>query len=289
MNSERRTSLAFLAPLLFTVGLFILVPVGATLVDGLLRDVVWMPLRFAALENYADLWQDSLSRESLRFTLLFTLVSVPLELLLGLGIALVLNEGMPGRGLLRALVLVPWAIPAAVSARVFELIYDYGHGAANALLRVLHLSEEPVNWLGTSTGAFAAIIVADAWRTTPFVAILLLAGLSAIPEDLHRQARVDRAGMFQRFALITLPMLRPVLIVALLFRTIEALRVFDVVYVLTGGGPGGSTTSLSFHAYDYLASGDFGYGSAISAVLFLLALVLSIAYVRLGRFAEVVS
>jgi len=289
VKGERRTSLAFLAPLYLTVGLFVLAPVVATLVDSTLRDVVWLPVRFVALENYAAVAADPLFRESLRFTLLFTLVSVPLELVLGLGIALVLNGALPFRGLLRACVLVPWAIPSAVSARVFELVYDYGHGAANAVLRALHLTQEPVNWLGTSAGAFAAVVVADAWKTTPFVAILFLAGLSAIPDDLYRQARVDRAGLFQRFAFITLPMLRPVIVVALLFRTIEALRVFDAVYVLTGGGPGGSTMSLSLHAYDYLASGDFGYGSALSAVLFAVALALSILYVRFGRFAEAVA
>jgi trehalose/maltose transport system permease protein len=289
VSVERRTAVLFLAPLLAFVGLFILVPVAGTLADSLLRDLVYRPVRFVALANYAALADDPAFGQALRFTALFTVVSVPLELGLGLGIALVLNEPLRLRGLLRACVLLPWAIPAAVSGRLFKLIYDYGHGAANALLGLLHLSDGPVSWLGTGAGAFAAILVADAWKTTPFVAILLLAGLSLIPEDLVRQARVDRAGLVQRFVHVTLPLLRPVIVVTLLFRTIEALRVFDVVYVLTGGGPGGSTTSLSLYAYESLASGDFGYGSAASVVLFGLALALAVLCVRLGRFSEVLS
>jgi multiple sugar transport system permease protein len=129
-------------------------------------------------------------------------------------------------------------------------------------------------------------VAADAWKTTPFVAILLLAGLSAIPEDLYRQAEVDRAGYVQRFFRITLPLLRPVLVVALLFRTIDSLRIFDLVFVLTKGGPGGSTTSLSLYGYQSFVGGDFGYGSAISVVLFLLAFLLSILYLRAGRFGR---
>jgi multiple sugar transport system permease protein len=289
MSGERRPAVLFLSPLLALLGLFIVVPVIGTIVDSLLRDVVYLPPAFVGLGNYRTLLADPGFRQSLRFTVLFTAVSVPLELVLGLGMALVLNEAMPWRGALRAAVLIPWAIPAAVSGRVFELIYNYSYGAANALFRGLGLAETPVNWLGSETGAFLALVVADAWKTTPFVAIILLAGLSAIPGDLYRQARIDRAGLLQRFWRVTLPLLRPVLIVALLFRTIEALRVFDVIYVLTGGGPGGSTTSLSLLGYDAFTSGDFGYGSAASVVLFGVALALSIAYVKLGRFGRALS
>ena len=287
--SERRAAILFLLPMTLFLALFIIVPVIGTMVDSLMRDVVYLPLQFAGLDNYRMLFDDPGFRQSLVFTVLFTLVSVPLELALGLAIALVLNEAMPGRGLLRAAVLIPWAIPAAVSARVFELIYNYSYGAANAILGWLGLIDSPVNWLGTELGAFCALVVADAWKTTPFIAIILLAGLSAIPGDLYAQARIDRAGLFRRFWSITLPLLRPVIIVALLFRTIEALRIFDPIYILTGGGPGGSTTSLSLFGYEAFTSGDFGYGSAASVILFLVALALAIACVRLGRFGGAIS
>lgn len=280
---------AFLAPALVFLLAFVLVPVIGTFVDSLHLDVSFLPRRFAGLENYRELAGDPAFRQALRFTLLFTLASVPLELFLGLLFALLLSRPAPARGLLRACVLIPWAIPAAVSGRVFELVYNFHYGLANAVVGALRLSAEPVNWLGTPAGAFAALVAADAWKTTPFVAILLLAGLSAIPEELHRQAQVDGAGYGKRFLRVTLPLLRPVLVVALLFRTIDSLRVFDLVFVLTGGGPGGSTTSVSLYGYNYFASGDFGYGAAVSVVLFAVAFGLSVAYVKAGRFGREVA
>lgn len=275
---------AFLAPLCAFILAFVFLPVAGTIRNSLERDVTFLPLRFIGLGNYRSLLWDPGFLQSLRFTGLFTLVSVPLELALGLAFALLLAHPSPVRGVLRAVVLLPWAIPAAVSARVFELIYNVHFGLANYLALRTGFADAPVNWLGTPPGAFAALVAADLWKTTPFVAIILLAGLASIPEDLHRQAQVDRAGYAQRFFRITLPLLRPVLVVALLFRTIDSLRVFDVVFVLTGGGPGGSTTSLSLFAYRYFVGGDFGYGSAASVVLFLCAFALSLLYIRAGRF-----
>jgi len=190
---------------------------------------------------------------------------------------------------LAACVLIPWAIPAAVSGKVFQLIYNYNYGLANYLMNAMGVVDRPVNWLGTSAGAFLSLVMADAWKTTPFVAIILLAGLSGIPGHLYLQAQIDRAGFLRRFTRITLPLLSTVLLIALLFRTIDALRVFDLMFVLTGGGPGGSTTSLSLYGYNYFLGGDFGYGSAVSVVLFLIALGLSLLYIRAGRFARELS
>jgi multiple sugar transport system permease protein len=285
-DRERLTAGAFLLPLVFFLAVLVLLPVLGTLWDSLERDVPYLPVLFVGLANYGAMFRDSGFWESVRFTVLFVAVSVPLELLLGLMIALVLNESFPGRALLRAAVLLPWAVPAAVSGRIFELIYNYSFGLANYLIQVTHLSAGPINWLGTKIGAFAAIVVADAWKTTPFVALLLLAGLAGISQDLYAQARVDRAGILQRFFYITLPILKPVLVVALLFRTIDALRIFDVIFVLTGGGPGGGTRALSMFAYTYFSSGDFGYGATASVLLFLFGLGFSILTVRLARFRE---
>jgi multiple sugar transport system permease protein len=276
----------FLMPLLAFIGLLILIPVMGTLLDSLFRDIIYLPAHFIFMANFKALAADPAFWGAVRFSFLFVLVSVPLQLLLGLGMALVLNEPIPFRGLLRACMLVPWAIPAAVTGRVFQLVYNYSYGAANYLLDLLHVTPEPVNWLGTSFSAFVAVVAADTWQTTPFAAIILLAGLAAIPEDLYAQAKVDQAGMLRRFYSITLPLLKPVLIVTLLFRTIQALRIFDIIYVLTGGGPGGATESLSMLAYRHFAAGDFGYGSAASVVLFFIALGISLLYVRAGRFQE---
>ena len=154
----------------------------------------------------------------------------------------------------------------------------------NFIITRLGITGEPVNWLGTSLGAFGAVVLADVWKTTPFVAIIVLAGLQAVPKELISQAKIDRANLLQIFFKVTLPLIKPVIIVALLFRTIDGLRVFDIIYVLTGGGPGGQTTSISHYAYKYFLSGDFGYGSAVSVVLFIVAFSLSVIYVKAGRF-----
>jgi multiple sugar transport system permease protein len=285
-RGELARGYAFLAPLAAFVAVFVIVPVIGTFAGSLMQDVTFLPKRFVGTGNYRALLSDPGFWQALRFTCLFTLVSVPLELALGLSFALLLARPSPARGLLRACVLIPWAIPAAVSGRMFQLIYNYHYGLANYLMGMFGLSDLPVSWLGTPVGAFVSLVTADAWKTTPFVAIILLAGLSGIPQDLYLQAEIDRAGFARRFTGVTLPLLSPVLVVALLFRTIDALRVFDLVFVLTGGGPGGSTTSLSLYGYNYFLGGDFGYGSAVSVVLFLVALGLSVLYVRVGEFGR---
>jgi multiple sugar transport system permease protein len=287
-RSLRETGDAFLfnAPLILFALAFILVPVAGTVLTSLYRDVTFLPDAFAGLAHYKRLFTDIHFRQAVRFTFLFVAVSVTVELILGLFFAVLLHESLPGRRLLHAVVLIPWAIPIAVSARVWELIYNYDFGLLNFLVLKTGLAEEPVNWLGSAPGAFFAVVLSDVWKTTPFIAIILLAGLSAIPADLYRQARIDGTTFVQRFFYITLPQLRPVIAVALLFRTIDAVRIFDLVYVLTGGGPGGSTTSLSLYAYSYYLSGDFGYGSAVSVCVFVCAVAFSILYVRAGRFRE---
>lgn len=279
-----RAALPFLAPMLLLVGAVIVVPVLGTLLNSAQQDTGLGPPAFIGITNFRALATDPAFYQSLRFTLAFIALSVPLEMALGLMFALVLHQRLPGRGLLRACVLVPWAVPAAIAARTWELIYNYDYGLANFLVTRAGLADGPVNWLGTGWGAVAAVVVADAWKTAPFVAIILLAGLAALPEDVYAQARVDGANFLQRFTRITLPLLRPVLIVALVFRTIDALRVFDLLFVITQGGPGGATTSLSLYASDFFLAGDFGYGSAVSVVLFVIAFALSVVYVTLGRF-----
>jgi multiple sugar transport system permease protein len=285
-GGDSRSAWLFNLPLVLLVVAFIVLPVAGTLVTSLYRDVTFLPERFVGGQNYLRLLGDPFFWQSLRFTLLFVAVSVALELVMGLAFALLLNEAMPGRGFLRVVVLIPWAVPIAVSARVWELVTNYDFGLLNALLQAVGLTDGPVNWLGSSAGAFAALVISDVWKTTPFMAIILLAGLTAIPQALYRQARVDGTHFLQRFRHVTLPLLRPVIVVALLFRTIDAIRIFDLIYVLTGGGPGGATTSLSLYAFRFYASGDFGYGSALSLAVFLLAGLLAVGYIRAGRFQE---
>ena len=204
----------------------------------------------------------------------------------GIIFALLLNEAFPGRNFLRVVVLIPWAIPTIVSARTCQLICEYGFGVMNFLVVNLCIAPERINWMGTGFGAFWALVLADVWKTTPFVLLILLAGLQAIPEDLYQQAKVDGAGLIRRLSKITLPMLKPVLVIALIFRTIDSLRMFDLVYVLTGGGPGGSTRTLSYLGFEAFANDSFGRGSTVSVVTFMLSLAVTLIYLRAGKFSE---
>jgi multiple sugar transport system permease protein len=285
-RKETKDGYLFNLPIIFFVIAFFVVPIVGTIVTSLFQDVTFLPKRFWGLTNYKQLGSDPYFWQSMRFTILFVVVSVALELVLGMIFALILNEKLRFRSLLRVAILIPWAIPIAISARIWQLIFNYSYGLFNFLAIQLGITTEPINWLGAPIAAFFALVISDVWKTVPFMTILLLTGLSAIPEVLYKQAMVDGSNFYQRFRYITLPLLKPVLTVALLFRTIDALRIFDLVYVLTGGGPGGSTNSLSLYAYNYFLTGDFGYGSAVSVVIFLIAFILAVIYIKVGRFSE---
>lgn len=284
---ERLEALILVLPVIVFLIAFLMSPVMGTIYNGFLRDVSYLPREFVFLENYKRLFTDRFFIQSVSFTLAFVVVSVSLELFVGMIFALLMNEQFPARGLFRGIVLVPWAIPVAISGRVWELIYNFHYGLANFVLGRLGI--EPINWFGTSFSAFLALVLSDAWKTAPFVAIILLMGLQAIPEELYSQAKVDGTNFLQRFWKITLPLLKPFIIVALLFRTIDALRVFDLIYVLTKGGPGGSTTSISLYAFKYFVSGDFGFGSAVSTVLFIISLIMAILYLKFSKYGEVLK
>lgn len=233
---------------------------------------------FVALDNYARLAGDGRFWNALGNTAYFAFVSVSLELALGLAIALVLQRAFRGRALLYGAILVPWAVPTAVSARIWEWMYNTEIGVLNAI------AGTEINWLGSPQWAMHAAILMDVWKSTPFVALLLVAGLQGIPRDLYHAAAVDGATRLRVFLSITLPLLLPVLLVALVFRTIDAFRVFDSIYVLTGGGPADSTETLSIYAYKTLFHAlEFGYGSALSVAAFASVALVTLAYVWLLR------
>nr|WP_225938004.1 sugar ABC transporter permease [Myxococcus sp. RHSTA-1-4] len=236
--------------------------------------------RLTGLDNYAFLLSDARFWAALGNTAYFTLVAVAVELLLAVPLALLLNRAFPGRGLLRASVLVPWAIPTVVSARLWAWMFNPEYGLINRML-----PGSDINWLGAPGYALHAAILVDVWKTTPFVALLVLAGLQGIPEDLYKAARVDGASAWRAFRSITLPLLKPALLLALLFRSLDAFRVFDAIYVLTEGGPANTTETLSIYAYKTLMrSGDFGYGSTLSVATFLCVVLLALVWLRLlGR------
>jgi ABC-type sugar transport system permease subunit len=214
-------------------------------------------------------------------------VSVAVETLIGLALALALNKPFRGRGVVRAAVFIPWAVPTVVSAELWKTMFDPQQGFVNYLLTELHLPLASTTWLDGKWTAWAALLTADAWRNTPFMAIVLLAGLQVIPRDLYEAARIDGAGTWQTFRRLTLPLLKPALIVALIFRTLSSFMIFDVVYIMTGGGPGTSTQVLSYLDYQaFLTDFDFGYGGAISLAMIIMALIIAAAYVRAFRIEQ---
>ncbi len=238
--------------------------------------------RWVGLENFFWLMTDGDWWRSVQNTVVFTAASVSVQLALGLGVALVLNVRFPGRGLMRAVVLIPWAIPTVVSARIWHWMYHDVYGVFNDLGLRLGLLAQPVAWLADDTTAMAAIVVADVWKATPFMALLLLAGLQAIPPGLYEAARVDGVGRMSAFVYITLPLLKPAILVALIFRTLDALRVFDLIYVMTSNAV--STASMSVYARQQLIDfQEMGYGSAVSLMIFFIIAVFVAVYVTAMR------
>ena len=273
---DRRPWRRWLIPFLLVV------PMLASLLAVSLYPVlrtIWMAFRNTSLETQGDsftglantsrLAHDAIFWKAWRQTLEFTAITTIAETLLGLVIALVLYEKFRGRGFVRAAVLVPWAIPTVVTARMFSWLFDQG-GLVNYLLVKSHLVSQPVNFLGSTTFALPTLMVADIWKTTPFMALLLLAGLQTIPPGLEEAARIDGASAWSYFWRVRLPLLMPTLLVASLLRALDAFRVFDLPYVVTGGGPASSTQTMSTYAYNILFSGlEIGYGSAIATAMFI--------------------
>jgi len=235
--------------------------------------------RFVGLDNYIDALSSAQFWDAMKTTVLFTVISVGLELVIGLGMALVMHQAFRGRALLRAVVLVPWAILTVVTAITWRTIFEPELGFVNTTLSALSLPGGDVVWLGQEGYALAAMILADVWKTAPFMALLILAGLQGIPDEVHDAAKVDGASTWQRFRNVTLPLLIPAISVALIFRTLDALRVFDLPYVLTKGANGTETLSLMAQN-ELVANRNTGLGSALAVLTFLTVMGISFLYIR---------
>jgi multiple sugar transport system permease protein len=243
------------------------------------------PRNFVGLSNYGKVLSSSLWQGALERTLVFTVISIVFDVVVGLALALMMHRNFRGRGILRASVLIPWAMPTVVSAILWKTMFDPRNGFVDYFLANFHSSWANLAWLGQSTTrAWAAVFVADSWKNIPFVAIILLAGLQVIPNEVYEAAKMDGATWWQAFRRVTLPMLKPALSVSVIFRTLQALLVFDVVYIMTGGGPGTSTEVLSYLNFrEFIINTDFGIGGAMSIMLIILALIVSFIYVRAFR------
>lgn len=247
-----------------------------------------LKLVFSGFANYSRMLGDGRFWQTLSNTTVFTVVSVVLELILGMGIALVLNQSFPGRGIVRTISLLPWALPTALMGVAWAWIFNDQYGVINDILMRLGLIQNSINWLGDPTLAMMAVITADVWKTTPFVSLLLLAGLQSIPADLYEAHAIDGASKWQSFHQVTLPLLMPQIVIALLFRFAQSFGIFDLIQVMTGGGPAGGTETVSIYIYStvmrYL---DFGYGAALVVCTFLLlvaAVAIAVYWLSRTRF-----
>ena len=285
-NEQRKTRLAwiFLAPSLLMIAIVALWPLVQTLYQSFTDAILAspQPVHFVGLDNYKRLVQDLAFRDSIATTVRFTVITVVFETLLGMIIALVINSQFKGRGLMRTAMLVPWAIPTVVSAEMWQWMYNDVYGVIDDLLLKLHIISKPVAFLALPSTALPAVAAIDIWKTTPFMALLLLAGLQVIPSDVYEAAKIDGANGVQQYFRITLPLLRPALLVALIFRTLDALRVFDVIYVVFGSRPDTMTMAV-YNQENIVNFSDLGYGTTISVAIFIIIALFVLAYVTIFK------
>jgi multiple sugar transport system permease protein len=267
------------APAVLVLTVFAFYPVAGSLWLSLHRVVLSLPALgepFVGLANFSDLLASPVFWHSLVVTMVFVATTTTLEVVIGLGFALCLDAAFRGRGMVRAAALVPWAVPTVVSSQMWRYLFNDAYGPVSYYLLG---GAAP---LANRFGALAAVITADVWKTSAFAALIILAGLQTIPREIEEAAEVDGASPLCRFRLVTLPLLRPALLAALLFRTIDAFRAFDVVFVMTQGGPGDATDLLQYLGYKRMfAEGMMGSGAAVSTIVFVFTFVVSLAYVRL--------
>jgi ABC-type sugar transport system permease subunit len=291
LTREARWGYLLLAPALLVIALVALYPLGYTLWLSFQEKVIklpWLRQGWVGLANYRELFSAARFWLALAHTVWFTVASVALELVLGLLAALAIHRARILPGLTRAAVLLPWAIPTVVAAVMWLFLVNPAFGLIPMAMRFVGMSANSQVLLAHPLSAWAVIIATDVWKNTPFMTLMLLAGLQVIPADLYEAAAVDGASRLQAFGRITLPLLKPAILVALIFRTAQAFMVFDHIYTLTGGGPGTATETLAFLNYQAILNDmRFGYGSALSVLIFLGSLAFALLYLyTLGLPAE---
>ena len=295
-RNEARLGWALALPALSVIALVAIGPILWAIWESLhLHDLrmPWLGRRFIGAQNYIEAFSDSRFWDAIGHTVIFAVASVTIELVVGLALAIAVDSMTRGRGVVRTAMLLPWAVPTVVVGLVWRFIFETPGGLVNTILFRAGVMAQPPIWFADRVAAWVPVILADVWKTAPFVAILLLAGLQVIDTSLYEAAQIDGASSWQQFTRITLPLLRPALLVALIFRTVDAFRVFDVIYVMTGGGPGTATEPIALYTFSALLENlRFGFGSALSVIIFTVTFVLALLAIRLmgrGALLEPVS
>ncbi len=282
MTQYKSMGWVFVLPAILIIGTSMMVPMGHTIFMSFTANSM-MPggaEGFVGFENYIRLFDDARFLAALGTTLTFTVVTVPLELALGLGLALILNRSFRGRGFTRVAILFPWALPTALNALIWRWLYHSDFGVFNGLLLETNLVSEPINWLGGIPMAMYAMMAVAIWKTSSFMALILLAGLQSIPEQVYESAAIDGANRLQAFRRITVPLLVPSMMVAVLLRSMDALRAFELPFNLTDGGPANTTETISLYAYRVLFQFiDFNFGATVVLVQFAIILFISTFYI----------
>lgn len=281
--SRRGGGLFLVLPIIIVLFFILLLPTVYTFLLSFSKFSLSNPQqnRFIGFGNYIKLIHDDGFQSSLWTSVLFTGVTVPLELVIGLALALFVNKAFRGRGIIRTTILFPWAIPTALNAIIWRWLYNTDYGLYNDVLLRLKIIVQPINWLGAIPLAMIAMMIVAIWKTNSFMMLLLLAGLQSIPEELYDAAKIDGAGRWASFREITLPLLKPAILVALLFRSMDAFRAFELPFNLTQGGPYNSTETLSIYAYKlFFQFLKFDYASAAVMIQFICLFVLSLFYIR---------
>jgi trehalose/maltose transport system permease protein len=283
-QTRARTAWMLLAPTLIVIFLVAAFPLGQTIYFSLTDASYLRPgeQKFIGFDNYVRLFSAPEWWKSVQNTMVFSFVSVILEFILGMAVALIINSQFRGRGLVRAAILVPWAIPTVVSSQMWKWMYNDVLGVVNDIGLRLGLLSERIAVLGLTSTMLPALIAVDVWKTTPFVALLLLAGLQTIPSDIYEAAKVDGASAVRQFFSITIPLMIPTILVTLIFRTLDALRVFDVIYVMKGNDP--NTASMSvYNRQQLIEFNNLGYGSSISVTIFMIIAIFTVIYLTTSK------
>ena len=284
MHNRQRLIFGYLAliPAIVVFAVFIVYPVFNTFYLSFCNyrtQTIRQGAQFIGFANYRQMFGDEKMWTALKFTVLFTLISVVLESVLGMLCALIMNRQGRSRGLVSAMILIPWCIPTVVSGLMWNYIFAESYGVLNFLLQAVGLAGQPVRWLTDSNYAFLSILISDVWKTVPYMSLLMLSALKTVDASYLEAASIDGATKVQSFFRISMPCMKPIIMVAVMFRTIQSFRIYDLIRVLTNGGPQGKTTSLTIYTItQYTTYGNMGYGAALAVLTFIISMIIAVCF-----------
>lgn len=284
MYNKQRLFFGYIAliPAVIVFAVFIIYPVMNTIYLSFCNfrtQTISQGPQFAGFANYIQMFKDEQMWKALKFTVEFTIIAVILESILGMLCALIMNKQQKSSGFVSAMILIPWCIPTVVSGLMWSYIFAESYGILNYLLQLVGITSQPIRWLTDSNFAFLSILISDVWKTVPYMSLLMLSALKTVDASFLEAAQIDGASKIQSFFKISVPCMKPIIIVAVMFRTIQSFRIYDLIRVLTNGGPQGKTTSLTIYTItQYTTFGNMGYGAALAVLTFIVSMIIAICF-----------